>query len=690
MSRPIESIRNIGIIAHIDAGKTTTTERILYYTGASYRMGNVDDGTTQTDYDPEEAQRGITIYSAAVTCEWKNRVINIIDTPGHVDFTAEVERSLRVLDGAVVIFSAVEGVEAQSETVWRQADRYEVPRICYINKMDRIGASFESVLEAMKRRLRASPLPLQIPIGHGPATNPDGFRGIADLLTMKAMYWDIESRGAEFRLEELPNDIAEEAALRRAELFDALSLIDDDVMQAYMEGDDVPLDMAHAAIRKGTLEAKFQPVLCGSSLDYVGVQPVLDAVAEYLPSPLDRPPVRGIDPQSKAEGTVVTRQTSTDEPTCALIFKIQADIHGDLYFARVYSGILRGNSKLLNPRTKKKEMVTQLWHIQSDSREKVAQVEAGDICGIIGPRDTATGDTLCDPQQAVVLEQIRFPETVISMAIEPDSSGDRKKLIDTLRRLERQDPTFTASIDEETGQTIISGMGELHLEVVRHRMERDFNLKIRVHKPRVSYREKLKGSVTVAAAFSANTPAASLYFGLTLKAEEVVGQQQPVVVANALDADAMPTAALHILMDAVKEQAGGGGIFGNPLMDLRLTITAVEYRDGDSTEPAIRSAAAQAFGKLLQTGSLVVMEPVMLLEVVTPEEFFGSVQSDLNSRRAIIVDSSRRGDLCVMKAEVPLIEMFGYSTDIRSLSQGRASYSMEPCRYADAPPGVLE
>lgn len=685
MARLIENIRNIGIIAHIDAGKTTTTERILYYTGASYRMGNVDEGTTQTDFDPEEAQRGITIYSAAVTCQWKDCTINIIDTPGHVDFTAEVERSLRVLDGAVVIFSAVEGVEAQSETVWRQADRYGVPRICFINKLDRIGANFERVLEAMRHRLKASPLPLQIPIGQGPATNPNGFRGIVDLVSMQAMYWDSESRGAEYRTEEIPAEYADDAVLMRSEMLDRLSDLDEGVMEAHMEEREVPLEFVVRALRKGVIEGAFQPVLCGSSLDYIGVQPVLDAVADFLPSPLDRPPVTGVDPSSKADGREVSRVPSDDEPVCALVFKIQSDNHGDLYFARVYSGVLKSNSRLLNPRTKKKELVTQLWHIQSDAREKVEQVEAGDICGVVGPRDTATGDTLCDPQKPIVLEQIRFPETVISMAIEPDSSADRKKLAEVLERMERQDPTFTAKTDPETGQTIISGMGELHLEVVRHRMERDFGMKVRVHKPRVSYREKLVGQVQVQVEFRVTTPSASLYFGLHLTAEEVAGQPVPVVIAHKLKPNAMPAQLLNILLESLEGEAQGGGKFGDPLMDLRLTVTKVDYKEGETTDTAIRSAAAQAFGKVLQDGRLVRMEPIMALEVVTPEEFLGNIQSDLNSRRALIVDSDQRGDLRVTKAEAPLIEMFGYSTQVRSLSQGRASYSMEPCRYSEAP-----
>ncbi len=689
MSRSIESLRNIGIIAHIDAGKTTTTERILYYTGASHRMGNVDDGTTQTDFDPEEAERGITIYSAAVTCEWKGRVINIIDTPGHVDFTAEVERSLRVLDGAVVIFSAVEGVEAQSETVWRQADRYGVPRICYINKMDRIGADFSAVLKAMSSRLDARPLPVQMPVGEGPATNPDGFRGIIDLISMKALYWDAESRGAQFREEDIPETCRDEASLRRSDLLEALAELDDELMEHWMENEDAPAELIRRALRRGVIEARIHPVFCGSSLDYIGVQPLLDGITDYLPSPLDRPAVTGTDARPKADGTPVERAADPSEPVCALVFKIQADVHGDLYFARVYSGCLTGNSRLLNPRTKKKELVTQLWHIQSDSREKVESVSAGDICGIIGPRNSATGDTLCDPQHPVLLEQIRFPDTVISMAVEPESSADRRRLAEVLDRLQRQDPTFRAVIDPETGQTIMSGMGELHLEVVRHRMERDFNLKVRVHNPRVSYRERLRAPVQTSAEFSAVTPASSLFFGLTLSAEDDPSQDAPVHVDHRLPDDAMPPALLEILLEALTEEALGGGVFGNPLMGLKLTVLSVDYREDESTEPAIRSAAAQVFSRLLQEGDFCLLEPIMLVEVVTPEEFLGNVQSDLNARRAIIVDSERRGDLCVIKAEAPLIRMFGYSTDIRSLSQGRASYSMEPCRYAEAPPDAM-
>jgi elongation factor G len=690
MVRAIETIRNIGIIAHIDAGKTTTTERILYYTGASHRMGNVDDGTTQTDFDPEEAERGITIYSAAVTCHWKGAVINIIDTPGHVDFTAEVERSLRVLDGALVVFSAVEGVEAQSETVWRQANKYKVPRICLINKMDRIGAGFERVLTQIRDRLNCRPLAMQIPMGAGPSFHAHGFRGVIDLLHMKALTWDAESKGQKFEVQEIPEELREDAVLWRAELLDALSLVDEDIMVACLESDEVPVELIQTAIRKATLSGDLQPVYCGSSLNYIGVQPVLDGVRDFLPSPLDRPPVQGLVPSGKLEGQTTSRGVSTDEPACALVFKVQAEQHGDLYFARVYSGVLHGNSRMLNPRTGKKEMVTQLWHIQSDSREKVDSVEAGDICGIIGPRESATGDTLCDPQAPVALESIVFPETVISMAIEPESSNDRKKLDDTLRRLERQDPTFRVKSNAETGQTIISGMGELHLEVIRHRMERDFNLKVRFHKPRVSYREKLLGQTQVSVEFSKHLPAGTVSFGMQVLAEELPDSSAGVSVVHRLAPEAMPKPLLQVLLESLQKEAEGGGVYGNPITGLRLTIQQVTFTDGESTEVAIRMASSEAFRKVLAEGQMAILEPIMSLEVVTPEDFLGNVQSDLNARRAVIVNSDRRGDLCVLNCEVPLMEMFGYSNQVRSLSQGRASYSMEPCRYAVAPPAVVE
>lgn len=687
--REIQKIRNIGIIAHIDAGKTTTTERILYYAGASHRMGNVDDGTTQTDFDPEEAERGITIYSAAVTCEWNGHAINLIDTPGHVDFTAEVERSLRVLDGAVVVFSAVEGVEAQSETVWRQADRYGVPRVCFVNKMDRIGAGFERVVEQLRERLHARPITLQIPIGSGPDSGPEGFAGVIDLIRMKALYWDQESRGAVLREEEIPEGLREDAELYRSEMLDELSLHDEDLMVACMDEGEIPVELIHRAVRTATLAGDLQAVLCGSSLDYIGVQPVLDAVCNYLPSPLDRPPVEGVIPTGRNAGEVDTRRASEEDPLCVLLFKVQADTHGDLYFARVYSGVLSGNSKLWNPRLGRKEMATQLWKIQSDSREKVDSVRAGDICGILGPRDSSTGDTLCDPKHPIALESITFPETVISMAIEPESSADRKKLDDTLLRLEKQDPTFRVHSNSETGQTVISGMGELHLEIIRNRMERDFRLKVRFHKPRVSYREKLSGEVRITENFSRQLPAGLIGFGLTLLAREVPDNLE-VQVKLSFPPEQLPKPLLLVLQEAMQKEAEAGGNFGHPILGLELVVEAVDFREGESNEVAIRMAAAEAFRRVRTEGTMQVLEPVMSLEVTTPEDFLGNIQGDLNARRAIIVNSDRRGELCVLQCEVPLVEMFGYSGRVRSLSQGRASYSMEPCRYEIAPSEIVD
>ncbi|MGE4003101.1 MAG: elongation factor G, partial [Planctomycetaceae bacterium] len=477
MSAAIENIRNIGIIAHIDAGKTTTTERILYYGGASHKIGEVDEGTTKTDFDEEEAARGITIYSAAVTCRWLGKTVNIIDTPGHVDFTAEVQRSLRVLDGAVVIFSAVEGVEAQSETVWRQANDYKVPRICFINKMDRIGADFERTFRQIGSRLNAHPVALNVPMGAGSPPQPGAFEGIIDLISMQALYFDAESKGEHIDVRAIPAAYAGMAAKWRAKLLDAVSLLDDEIMQAYLEGEEIPVDRIYLTLRTATLERQLQPLFCGSALDFCGVQPVLDGVVRYLPSPLDRPPVKGLHPHPKKDGTE-TRKPDADEPFAGLVFKIHADQHTDLYFVRVYSGTLKSGSRMLNPRTEKKELISQLWHIQADQREKLEadQVTAGDIVGVIGPKDLATGDTLCEPRHPIVLENITFPEPVISMAVEPDSSAERKKLEEALLRLARQDPTFDARVNEETGQTIISGMGELHLEVLKNRLERNFNL----------------------------------------------------------------------------------------------------------------------------------------------------------------------------------------------------------------------
>ncbi|MCC7423122.1 MAG: elongation factor G [Planctomycetaceae bacterium] len=697
MSRAIETIRNIGIIAHIDAGKTTTTERILYYSGASHSMGDVDHGNTTTDFDPEESARGITIYSAAVTCKWKDTTINIIDTPGHVDFTAEVERSLRVLDGGVVIFSAVEGVEAQSETVWRQADKYKVPRICFINKMDRIGAEFDRTLNEIKNRLHANPVPVVIPIGSGTPPKADPLTGVIDLIAMKALYFDFDQKGKVFREEEIPAAMKDDAELWRGNLIDAVTMIDDALMEKYLETSELTADEIRAALRTATIAGKIQPTLTGTSKNYMGVQPLLDAVTYYLPSPLDRPPLVG--PHPNANKGEHTRPPTVEDPFAALVFKIVADQHADLCFLRIYSGKLNSGVRMLNPRTGKKELVGQLWHIQADSREKIegdaAQkieadtVEAGDIVGVVGLKEVVTGDTLCDPNQPILLESITFPEPVISMSVEPESSAERKKLVDVMQRLQKQDPTFSAKINEETGQTIISGMGELHLEIICKRMQRDFGVKVRVHKPRVSYRETIRDAVKVTGEFDRQLAGVNQFARVMLTVEPYEGTE-PLVVENKMQQGKLPRELTAALEQSVMDEAKGGGIVGYPLMKMRFRITDVETRQGETTEVAIRAAAADAVRQSLQRGGIVLLEPVMKLEVVTPDEYLGSIQSDLNARRAMIVNTERRGPVMALEAHAPLSQMFGYSNQVRSLSQGRAAYSMEPLQYAPAPPDVLE
>ncbi|MGE3314946.1 MAG: elongation factor G [Planctomycetaceae bacterium] len=690
MSSDISRIRNIGIVAHIDAGKTTTTERILFYTGVSHRMGDVDEGTTVTDFDPDEARRGITIYSAAISCRWKETTINIIDTPGHVDFTAEVERSLRVLDGAVVIFSAVEGVEAQSETVWRQADKYRVPRICFINKLDRIGADFERTFNEISRRLSAHPVAITLPMGTGAAPDPNALTGIIDLIEMKALTFDAESKGQKINVSDIPEDYILIAEEWRQKLLDAVSLLDDGVMATYLETETIPPDEIRRVLRTATLEGQLQPTFCGASLDYIGVQPVLDAVTYYLPSPLDRPPVEGENPSEKKKGKPEVRKCSPKEPFCGLVFKVVADQHTDLYFVRVYSGVLKSGSRVLDPRTGKKELISQLWRVQADSREKIEadQVEAGDIVGVIGPKEAVTGDTLCDAHHPIALESIVFPETVISMAAEPESSAERKKLADVLARLARQDPTFKAKISEETGQTIISGMGELHLEVLRDRIQRDFGLKIRVHKPRVSYRETVRKSVEAEGVFQRQSAGESQFARIKVRIEPSAAEA--IVVDNKLKPGTLSLELSAALEQSIRDKMQGGGMLGHPLMKVKLTILDADNRVGETTEVAVRAAASEAVDRALSDAGIVLLEPIMKLEVLTPEAFMGNIQSDLNARRAVIVNSERRGDLYVLEAHVALSQMFGYSTQVRSLSQGRASYSMEPLHYAEAPPDVLE
>jgi elongation factor G len=690
MANPLELVRNIGIIAHIDAGKTTTTERILYFAGTSHRMGEVDDGTTTTDFDPEEAQRGITIYSACVTTSWKGATVNIIDTPGHVDFTAEVERSLRVLDGAVVVFSAVEGVEAQSETVWRQADRYNVPRICFINKLDRIGADFQRTFDEIKTRLCESTgserqlIPVTIPlISIGEADGFDSNRTVVNLLDRKLLVFSGEDDNWQVNEVAIPDHLTDDVETWRTSLIDTVCQFDDEAMELYFAEEDLSAKQLKATIRAATIAGKLTPVFAGTALKCVGVQPVLDGVVDFLPSPLDRPPVEGIAPSAPTGvlPEVLTRAPDPNAPFCGLLFKIVADKHNDLYFMRVYSGTISSGSRMINPRTGKKEFITRLWHIQADSREKIDQdsAQAGEIVGVVGVKDSVTGDTLCDPKAQIVLEKITFPETVISMAVEPETSGDKDKLEQVLGRLGLQDPTFSASIDQDSGQTIISGMGELHLEVLKNRMERDFNLKIRVHKPRVTYKETISSSLSVEGTFDKETSTGPNFASVKLRlvpAAEVIG----VDVSSEID---LPAIHREVLVSAVRDEAQTG-VQGFAMTQLKVFITDFQHRAGVTNETAIYAAVGEAFQSALQTAESVILEPIMKLEISCPDDSTGPIQSDLNSRRAIITGTEIRGDLHIIDAEAPLAKMFGYSSSVRSLSQGRASFTMEPLRYSPA------
>ncbi|MCC7291642.1 MAG: elongation factor G [Phycisphaerales bacterium] len=680
MTDGLSLIRNIGIAAHIDAGKTTTTERILYYTGKLHRMGDVDDGTTTTDFDSQEQERGITIYSAAVTCPWRGHTINLIDTPGHVDFTAEVERSLRVLDGAVAVFDAKEGVEPQSETVWRQCERYHVPRICFLNKMDKIGADFVRSVESIVERLHGRPVVLQFPIGAGPT-----FEGLVDLLTMKAVYYKPEELGSKFTERDVPADLLDEAQLRRHELEEIAADFDERVMEHFVAGEPISADDLRRALRKATIAGKVQPLLCGSSLRYIGVQRMLDAVVDFLPSPLDLPPVEAHDVK-KAE---VMHKLPADPkgPLAALVFKIVAEKPVDLYFMRVYSGTLKANSRLLNPATGEKENISKIYRMFARRRDQVDAATAGDIVAVIGPRHAVTGATLCDSHKPVLLEPIRFPETVISISIEPKSSKDRDKLAECLRMVERQDPTIHVSINEETGQTLVSGMGELHLEVQVERLKRDMKLEVNVGQPRVAYRETIQHAGEGVGRFEREL-AGHVHFGvvrLKLAPYQAQDGQPPMLILNQIaDAD-FPEECLAAVQEGIRGAALAGELAGYPVIDWKATILGVEHRPSESTPLAYENAARLAFNEAMRKAQPVLLEPIMSVEVVTEEAYFGSIVGDLNARRAEIRDTLMRGSSRVIKAMVPLREMFGYVTKLRSLSSGRASATMSPARYAPVP-----
>jgi elongation factor G len=681
----LPKVRNLGIIAHIDAGKTTTTEHVLFYSGAKHKLGGVDEGTTDTDYDPEEQERGITIYSACIPFRWRDCTINLIDTPGHVDFTAEVERSLRVLDGAVVVFDAQKGVEAQSETVWRQADKYQVPRLVFVNKMDVVGANFANVLDEVKERLEGVPAPVNIPIGSGSIKDSHTpFRGIIDLLEVKALFFDAKTEGKTFRAEAVPAELEAEAQKWRDNLFEILTRHDDKdkLTSAYLEGRPVPVAVIREVLREQTLARQIQPVLCGSGREHIGIQPLMDAVCWYLPSPLDRPPVEGHDPRKKDK--VAVRKPDPDEPFSALVFKIVADSHGDLFYLRIYSGTLKANSRNWNPTRQVKEFASKIYHVLADphNREDLQQAPAGDIVAIVGPKDSITGDTLCDQKEPIVLEQIQFAEAVVSMSVEPETSADKDKLEGALNRLKREDPTFTWRVDADTGQTVMNGMGILHLEVKRHRMERDFRLKIRVGKPRVSYRETLKKPVRVEGECVRQTGAAGLFAKLTVSFEPKK-LNGGIAVVSKVPPETLP-AELMLAAEQGIRGALQSGELGYPVIDVQATILAGQMQEDLSNEIAFQAAATDAVHQALR-GNMILLEPVMRTEVMVPEEYLGPVTADMNARRAEITEVLTRGKLRVIEALVPLAKMFDYSDKVRSLTQGRASWTMEPKAYAPVP-----
>jgi elongation factor G len=687
----LTKIRNIGVIAHIDAGKTTTTEHILFYAGAKHKLGGVDEGTTDTDYDPEEQERGITIYSACIPFKWRDCTVNLIDTPGHVDFTAEVERSLRVLDGAVVVFDAQKGVEAQSETVWRQADKYQVPRLVFINKMDVVGANFASAVEDIVERLEGTPAPIVIPIGAGSIKDSNRpFEAVIDLVEMQAVYYDQKTEGKTFRVEPIPEDMLAETQKWRESLFEVLTRFDekDRITSAYLEGNPIPAATLRELIREETIARRIQPVLCGSGRENIGIQLLMDAVTYYLPSPLERPPVVGKVPDKKDKEE--SRKPDPKEPFAALVFKIVSDKHGDVFYLRIYSGQLKANSRVWNPGRKAKEFASKIYHILADptNREDLPIAYAGDIVGIIGPKESITGDTLCDPQHPIVLEQIQFADAVVSMSIEPESSGDKDKLTAALDRLKREDPTFTWRLNPDTGETTMNGMGILHLDVKKHRLERDFRLKVKVRKPLVSFRETMMRPVKI----EGECVRQAIGVGSGLFAKVTVDfTLDPTLAPNVIESDA-PDEVPPLFVEAAREGVAGAlssGELGYPVIGVRARIHSHQMDQALSNDIAFAAAGADAVHKALR-GNMQLLEPVMRLEVTVPEEYFGPVTADLNNRRAEIREVIPRGKMHVVESLVPLRRMFDYSDKVRSLTQGRASWTMEPSSYAPVPADVVE
>jgi len=681
-THPLKDYRNIGIMAHIDAGKTTTTERILYYTGRSHKIGEVHDGAATMDWMEQEQERGITITSAATTCFWNDHRINIIDTPGHVDFTIEVERSLRVLDGAVAVFDGVAGVEPQSETVWRQADKYSVPRMCFVNKLDRMGADFFRCVDMIVDRLGATPLVTQLPIG----AEAD-FVGVVDLVAMKAIIWKDESLGAEFEIVDIPTDLKDQAEEYHSKLIETAVEADDDAMEAYLEGNEPDEAGIKALIRKGTIDQVFVPVLCGTAFKNKGVQPLLDAVVDFMPSPLDVPAIKGIDPKTEEE---TDRKSDDDEPFAALAFKIMNDpFVGSLTFARIYSGKLETGSSVLNTVKDKRERVGRMLLMHSNSREDIKEASAGDIVAIAGLKDTTTGDTLCDPNKPVILERMEFPDPVIEVAVEPKTKGDQEKMGLALSRLAQEDPSFRVTSDEESGQTVIKGMGELHLDIIVDRMKREFKVDANVGAPQVAYRETITKPATVDYTHKKQTGGSGQFARVKLEfapCEPGEGYEfESKIVGGSVPKEYIPGVAKGI--ESVREN---GMLAGFPMLDFKVQLVDGAYHDVDSSIMAFEIAARAAFREAGDELGVVLLEPVMAVEVVTPEDYMGDVIGDLNSRRGQISGTEPRGNATVISAMVPLANMFGYVNTLRSMSQGRAQYTMQFDHYEQVPHAVSE
>ncbi|HZS50193.1 MAG TPA: elongation factor G [Bryobacterales bacterium] len=679
---PLERMRNIGIAAHIDAGKTTTTERILYYTGRTHKLGEVHEGTAIMDWMEQEQERGITITSAATTCQWRDIQINIIDTPGHVDFTAEVERSLRVLDGAVAVFDAVAGVQPQTETVWRQADKYSVPRICFINKMDRVGADFEHSIETIRQRLKANPVAIQYPIGA-----EDRYKGLVDLIAMKAIFWRDETLGAEFDVEEIPEELRQVCREYRERMIEAVSEQDEKLFEKFVHGEPVSNEELKAGLRRATIAMKLFPVVCGAAFKNKGVQPLLDAVVDYLPSPLDIPPIRGTSLDGKE---VIERRADDKEPFAALVFKIMTDpFVGQLAFLRVYSGVLKSGDSVYNVAKQRKERIGRLLRMHANKREEIDEALAGDIAAVVGLKTVQTGDTVCDENHPVVLESIEFPTPVVSVAVEPKTRADQQKLGMALAKLAQEDPTFKVTTDPETNQTIISGMGELHLEIIIDRMMREHSVSANVGKPQVAYRETIRKAAEGEGRFVRQTGGRGQYGHVKITVEPLP-QGSGFQFENAIVGGAIPKEFIKPVEAGIQEALESGILAGYEMVDVKATVYDGSYHEVDSSEMAFKIAGSMALKDAVRKANPVLLEPIMSVEIVVPEEYMGDVIGDINSRRGRIEGMELRGGSQIIRAVVPLAEMFNYTTDLRSRTQGRGSHTMHFARYEEVPAAVAE